>query len=52
VHPRRRARDLDEEFFAQMTQERLVVRRQGFTEWESPRRRARPGCASSTPMRL
>jgi phage terminase large subunit GpA-like protein len=31
------ARDPDEEFFAQMTRERLVVRRQGFTEWEKPK---------------
>jgi terminase, large subunit len=31
------ARDLDEEFFAQMTRECLVVRRQGFTEWEKPK---------------
>ncbi|PVE22842.1 terminase [Microvirga sp. KLBC 81] len=31
------SRAIDEEFFTQLTRERLVVRRQGFTEWEKPK---------------
>ena len=31
------SRPIDEEFFRQLTRERLVVRRQGFTEWEKPK---------------
>ena len=31
------SRPIDEEFFTQLTRERLVVRRKGFTEWEKPR---------------
>jgi phage terminase large subunit GpA-like protein len=31
------SREIDEEFFTQMTRERLVVRRKGFTEWEKPK---------------
>ncbi len=30
------SRPVDEEFFVQMTRERLVTRRQGFTEWDKP----------------
>lgn len=32
------SRDIDEEFFEQMTRETLVTRRQGFTEWEKPKK--------------
>ena len=35
------SRKIDEDFFEQMTGERLVVRRQGFTEWEKPKDKAR-----------
>ncbi len=35
------SRKIDEEFFEQLTGERLVVRRQGFTEWEKPKEKAR-----------
>jgi phage terminase large subunit GpA-like protein len=31
------SRAVDEEFFQQLTRERLVVRRQGYTEWEKPK---------------
>jgi phage terminase large subunit GpA-like protein len=31
------SRPIDDEFFAQMTRERLVARRQGYTEWEKPK---------------
>ena len=31
------SRAIDEEFFHQLTRERLVVRRQGFTEWKKPK---------------
>ena len=31
------SRPIDEEFFTQLTRERLAVRRQGFTEWEKPK---------------
>lgn len=31
------SRPIDEEFFAQLTRERLVVRPKGFTEWEKPK---------------
>ena len=31
------SRPIDAEFFGQLTRERLVVRRQGFTEWEKPK---------------
>ena len=35
------SRDVDEEFFEQLTSERLVVRKGGFTEWDKPRGKAR-----------
>lgn len=35
------SRPIDEEFFAQLTNEKLVTRRQGFTEWEKPKAKAR-----------
>ncbi len=35
------SRPIDEEFFAQMTGERLRVDRKGFTEWEKPKDKAR-----------
>ena len=31
------SRPIDEEFFGQLTREQLVIRRQGFTEWEKPK---------------
>jgi phage terminase large subunit GpA-like protein len=31
------SRPIDDEFFTQMTRERLVARRQGYTEWEKPK---------------
>jgi phage terminase large subunit GpA-like protein len=31
------SRAIDEEFFAQLARERLVVRRPGYTEWEKPK---------------
>jgi phage terminase large subunit GpA-like protein len=31
------SRPIDEEFSQQLTRERLVVRRQGYTEWEKPK---------------
>ncbi len=31
------SRPLDEEFYTQLTREKLVTRRQGFTEWEKPK---------------
>ncbi len=41
--PARGSRAIDEEFFAQLTAERLAVRRQGYTEWEKPKGKAREG---------
>lgn len=35
--PAEGSRDIDEEFFTQMTRERLVLRKQGFTEWVKPK---------------
>jgi phage terminase large subunit GpA-like protein len=32
------SREIDEEFFEQMTRETLVTRRQGFTEWDKPKK--------------
>jgi terminase, large subunit len=31
------SREIDDEFFTQMTRERLVVRKQGYTEWVKPK---------------
>lgn len=36
-HPATGSRPIDEEFFAQLTREKLVVRRAGYTEWEKPK---------------
>ncbi len=36
--PARGSRDVDDEFFEQMTRESLVTRRQGFTEWDKPKK--------------
>lgn len=37
LQPAAGARDIDEEFFDQLTAERLVMRKGGFTEWEKPK---------------
>ncbi|GEP09821.1 terminase gpA endonuclease subunit [Methylobacterium gnaphalii] len=37
VEPASGSRPIDGEFFEQLTREKLVVRRQGFTEWEKPK---------------
>lgn len=37
LNPAAGSRPIDDEYFTQMTRERLVVRRQGFTEWEKPK---------------
>lgn len=35
------SREIDETFFAQLTGERLVVRKGGYTEWDKPKEKAR-----------
>lgn len=37
VVPARGSRPIDAEYFEQLTREKLVVRRQGFTEWDKPK---------------
>ena len=37
VEPAAGSRPIDTEYFEQLTREKLVVRRQGFTEWEKPK---------------
>ncbi|MFY9293346.1 MAG: terminase gpA endonuclease subunit [Methylorubrum rhodinum] len=37
VEPARGSRPIDAEYFEQLTREKLVRRRQGFTEWEKPK---------------
>lgn len=37
IEPARGSRPIDEEFFEQLTREKLAVRRQGYTEWEKPK---------------
>lgn len=37
VEPAAGSRPIDAEYFEQLTREKLVVRRQGFTEWEKPK---------------
>lgn len=36
--PARGSREIDDEFFEQLTRETLVTRKQGFTEWEKPKK--------------
>ena len=41
--PAKGSRPINEEFFEQLTSEKLMTRRRGFTEWDKPKNKAREG---------